>query len=217
MPAPTVVATKPLLRGVSHEVAAFAALAGWFVLTRVAVTPRGTIAAAVYGGSLTTLFGVSALYHRPMWSPRARAVMRRFDHSAIFLLIAGTYTPMCLLLGGRRGTFLLVVVWVGALLGIARAVLWPFAPRVIPTTLAVALGWVVVAVLPALHAAVGNGPLALLVGGGLVYSAGAVVYAAKRPNPAPGIFGYHEVFHVLVIIAAICHYALVASTVAAIP
>jgi hemolysin III len=191
-------------------------MAGWYLLADAASSPRGGVAVAVYGASLTLLFAVSALYHRPTWSPRGRAIMRRFDHSAIFLLIAGTYTPFCMLLGGRRGAFLLAAVWGGALLGVLRALLWPHAPRVIPAALAVALGWLVVAVLPPLHAAVGDVPMALLVAGGIAYSAGAVVYAVKRPDPAPRVFGYHEVFHALVVVAALCHYAVVTSAVRAI-
>ena len=208
--------SKPLLRGVSHEVAAFAAIVGWFLLARAASSPRAVVAVGVYGASLTVLFAVSALYHRPTWSPRGRAIMRRLDHSAIFLLIAGTYTPLCMLLGGRRGMLLLAAVWGGALLGVLRALLWPHAPRAVPAALAVALGWVVVAVLPALHAAVGNVPMALLVAGGGAYTVGAVVYAVKRPDPMPTVFGYHEVFHALVVVAAGCHYAVVASTARAI-
>lgn len=209
--------TKPLLRGVSHEVAAVAALGGCVFLAREASSVRGTIAAIVYGASLTALFATSAFYHRPTWSPRARAILRRFDHSAIFVLIAGTYTPFCLLLGGARGALLLAAVWVGALLGVARALLWPYAPRAIAAALAVALGWMVVAVFPALHAAVGDVATVLLVTGGVAYSAGAVVYAVKRPDPSPAVFGYHEVFHALVVVAAACHFAVVSIAVSAIP
>jgi len=208
--------TKPLLRGVSHEVAAVAAVVGCVFLVHEASSVRGAVAAVVYGASLTALFATSAFYHRPTWSPRARAIIRRFDHSAIFVLIAGTYTPFCILLGGTRGTILLAAVWVGALLGVVRALLWPYAPRDIAAALAVALGWIVVAVLPALHAAVGNAAVALLVAGGVAYSAGAVVYAVKRPDPLPAVFGYHEVFHALVVVAAVCHFAVVSSTVSAI-
>src|SRR5919198_3553240 len=121
--------TKPLLRGVSHEVAAVAALFAWLTLGAAAHGVRAAVAANVYGASLVTLFGVSALYHRPTWAPRARLVLRRLDHSAIFLLIAGTYTPICLLLGGRSGTALLEFVWASAALGLARAIFWPRAPR----------------------------------------------------------------------------------------
>src|SRR6266702_3727232 len=166
---------KPLLRGVSHEIAAFAAALGGFALVRAAPSARAAAGAAVYVATLTTLFAVSAVYHRPTWKPRARALLRRFDHSAIFLLIAGTYTPFCLLLGGRAGLLLLAAAWSGAALGVAQ-----------------------------------------LFAGGLAYTAGAIVYAMRRPDPAPRVFGYHEVFHALVIAAAVCHYAVVAGAVAAI-
>ena len=215
-PAAAPARTKPLLRGVSHELAAMAALPGCVLLARQASSLRGGLAAIVYGVSVTVLFATSALYHRPTWSPRARSIMRRFDHSAIFVLIAGTYTPLCLLLGGRRGTVLLCAVWAGAALGALRALLWPYAPRAVPAALAVALGWIVVAVIPALHAAVGDLALALLVAGGLAYTAGAVVYAFKRPDPVPAVFGYHEVFHALVVVAAVCHFAVVSSALPAI-
>jgi hemolysin III len=207
---------KPRMRGVLHVWATVAAAAGFVLLVRQAPTGKGTVAAAVYGASVTVLFATSAFYHRPMWSPQTRSILRRFDHAAIFILIAGTYTPFCMLLGGTRGTFLLAAVWGGAVIGVLRAVLWPYAPRLIPTTLAVALGWIAVAFLPALRVAIGDAPLALLVAGGLAYTAGAVIYAVKRPNPLPNVFGYHEVFHALVVVAAACHFAVVMIAVGAI-
>ncbi len=200
---------KPLLRGVSHQIAAFAALLACAALARAAPTPRGRVAALTYGLSLAALFAASALYHRPNWSAAPRRLLRRVDHSAIFLLIAGTYTPFCLLLGGRPGSVLLAVAWGGALLGIVRAVAWTAAPRAVATLLYVALGWAVVPVLPRLLAAVGPGGMALLAAGGLAYTAGAVVYATRWPDPAPAVFGYHEVFHALVVGAAACHFAVV--------
>ncbi|WP_235969536.1 PAQR family membrane homeostasis protein TrhA [Anaeromyxobacter diazotrophicus] len=206
---------KPLLRGVSHEIAAFAAAAGALALVRAAPTPRAALAAAVYGVTLTALFAVSALYHRPTWRPPARAFMRRLDHSAIFLLIAGTYTPFCLLLGGSRGLWLLVAVWAGAALGVVQAVFWLHAPKALLAALCVGLGWIIFPLLPELRAAVGLGGVLLLLAGGLAYTAGAAVYALRRPDPAPRVFGYHEVFHALVVIAAVCHYVVVAGAVVA--
>ncbi len=203
---------KPLLRGVSHEVATAFALVGWVLLVRQAPGTRAAIAAGVYGLALTAQFGVSALYHRPSWGARARLLMRRLDHAAIFLLIAGTYTPFCLLLPGG-GRALLAFVWAGALAGMIFSVVWPFAPKWLMAALSVALGWAVVPVLPALRAAIGAGGLALLLGGGLAYTAGAVVYATRRPDPFPRVFGYHEVFHALVIVAAVCHYVAIAGVV----
>ncbi|MGC3997365.1 MAG: hemolysin III family protein [Anaeromyxobacter sp.] len=208
-------ATKPLLRGVSHEVAAAVALAAWAVLAVHAPSARATLAAQVYGASLFSLFAVSALYHRPTWSPRARLLMRRLDHAAIFLLIAGTYTPICLLLGDSRGSTLLVVVWSGAALGIIQSVLWPTCPKPLSAIVYVLLGWVVLPVLPALQTRLGPGSIGLLAAGGVVYSLGAVVYALRRPDPFPRVFGYHEVFHALVIGAAVLHFLVAARAVLA--
>jgi hemolysin III len=161
------------------------------------------------------LFAVSALYHRPTWAPPARALLRRLDHSAIFLLIAGTYTPLCLLLGDRRGTVLLAVAWTGAVLGMLQSVLWVRAPKPLVAAIAVALGWVVLPIITRIRGAVGAGGVALLLAGGVVYSFGAVVYATRRPDPSPRVFGYHEVFHALVIVAAALHLAVVARAVLA--
>ena len=206
---------KPLLRGVSHEIAAAFALAGWVLLVRAAPGPRAALAAAVYGLTLTAQFSISALYHRPSWGAPARLVMRRLDHAAIFLLIAGTYTPVSLLLPGG-GRLLLGLVWTGALAGMVLSILWPLAPKWLMATLTVALGWAVVPTLPSLSAAVGPLGLWLLGIGGVAYTLGAVVYATRRPDPFPRIFGYHEVFHALVIAAACCHYAAVARVLGAI-
>ncbi len=206
---------KPLLRGVSHEIAAVAALFAWVGLGAAASGARAEAAAHVYGASLFVLLAVSALYPRPTWSPRARSVMRRLDHSAIFLLIAGTYTPFCLLLGGRAGTMLLAVIWGGAAVGLVRAIAWPRAPRWLSAAVYVLLGWAVLPVLPALRAAVGWGGLALLAGGGLLYTLGAVVYSARRPDPFPRVFGYHEVFHAMVVAAAACHLVVAAGAIRA--
>ncbi len=206
---------KPLLRGLSHEIAAGFALAAWLLLASRATPGKALAAAHVYGVSLFTLFAISAAYHRPTWSPRARLVMRRLDHSAIFLLIGGTYTPFCLLLPGAHGLPLLGVVWGGAIAGVLQSALWVRAPKPLVAALYVLLGWVVIPVLPALRAALGAGAVAVLAGGGAAYTLGAVVYAVRRPDPFPRIFGYHEVFHALVIAAAACHFAVAASAVRA--
>jgi hemolysin III len=207
--------TKPLLRGVSHEIAAGIALAGLVALVLLAPGPRARFAGAVYGASLVALFAVSALYHRPTWSPRARLWMRRLDHSAIFLLIAGTYTPLCLLLGDGRSRALLAVVWAGAGLGIVRALVWPRAPRAVATALYLLLGWAAVPLVPAIARTLGMGPLLLLAAGGLLYSVGGIIYATRRPDPFPRVFGYHEIFHALVIAAAGLQFAVVAVAVRA--
>ncbi|WP_242346410.1 PAQR family membrane homeostasis protein TrhA [Anaeromyxobacter terrae] len=202
------VAEKPLLRGVSHEIAAVIGLAAWLALAILAPSARARGAANVYGASLFALFAVSALYHRPTWPPRARRWMRRLDHSAIFLLIAGTYTPFCLVLGGARGDALLAIAWGGAALGILQSVLWVRAPKPLIAAVYVLLGWVILPVMPALLARLGPGAVALLGAGGIAYSLGAVVYAARRPDPFPRVFGYHEIFHALVVVAAGLHLAV---------
>jgi hemolysin III len=212
---PAVPAIKPLLRGVSHEIAAFAALAAWIGLAVAAHPGRGRVAADVYGASLFALFTISALYHRPTWPPRARLLWRRLDHSAIFLLIAGTYTPFCLLLGGTAGNALLAVVWGGAAAGVVQSVAWPTAPKPLSAAVYLLLGWVVVPVLPALRQELGLLSIGLLAAGGLAYSLGAVVYALRRPDPFPRVFGYHEVFHALVIVAAVLHFLVAARAVLA--
>jgi hemolysin III len=208
-------AGKPLLRGVSHELAAYASGAAWIGLVLAAPSPRARAAAGVYGASLVALFASSALYHRPTWSPGARLVWRRIDHSAIFLLIAGTYTPFCLLLGGRAGSALLWVVWLGGSVGMVQAIGWPKAPKPLVATVYVALGWVIVPVLPALRLQLGARALGLLAAGGVAYSLGAVVYALRRPDPFPRVFGYHEVFHALVILAAVLQFLVTARVVLA--
>lgn len=207
---------KPVLRGVLHEVAAFVAAVAGGILVLNASGPRARIGAIVYGISLVGLFAVSAIYHRPTWPDRVRRVLRRVDHSAIFLLIAGTYTPFAFLLENRAGWVMLGVVWAGAVVGIVLSIAWVGAPKVLIAAVCVLLGWAALPVLPALKAALGTGAVVLLALGGIVYSLGAVVYAAGRPNPFPRVFGYHEVFHALVIAAAACHFAVVARAVRAI-
>ena len=194
---------KPLLRGVLHEVAAFVALAAGGVLVLRATSVRARVAAAIYGASLVSLLAASAFYHRGKWSERARALLRRIDHSAIFVLIAGTYTPFALLLGSRAGWILLAVVWAGALLGVLMSIAWVKAPKPLVAVVCVALGWAAVPVLPALHGALGTWAVVLLVSGGVVYSLGAAVYALRRPDPFPAVFGYHEIFHALVVAGAV--------------
>jgi hemolysin III len=207
--------TKPLLRGVLHEVAAFVAAVAGAILFFRASGARARAGALVYGISLVTLLAVSATYHRRNWSDRVRAVWRRLDHSAIFLLIAGTYTPLSFLLGSRLGWIFLGIVWGGAVLGIVMSVAWVKAPKALVAIVCVLLGWAAVPLLPALKAALGTGAVVLLAAGGVVYSLGAAVYALRRPDPFPKVFGYHEIFHALVIAAAVCHFAVVARAVLA--
>lgn len=204
---------KPLLRGVSHHVAFYVALVATALLVASAPSTRAALACVVYGASLSTLFGVSALYHRPDWSPARRQLMRRLDHSAIFLLIAGTYTPLFWLLDPSPSHRPLWMVWIGAALGVAKSLVWPHAPKALTALLCVVLGWVVVGDVVRLAPAMGAVTVGLLVAGGVVYTVGALVYARKRPDPVPTVFGYHEVFHALVIVASICTFVHVVRVV----
>ena len=202
---------KPRLRGVIHQWAFFCALAGSGVLLALASTGRALVASAIYGVTLTGLLGTSALYHRVNWgSPASRRWMRRLDHSMIFLLIAGTYTPFALLVFSEPlATIILAVVWGGALAGVVMTLIWIDAPKWLIATVYVALGWVAVAGFPQMLDRAGVGAVVLIVLGGLLYTAGAATYAFRRPDPWPQTFGYHEVFHVLVVAAAACHYAAI--------
>ena len=180
-------------------------------LTAAADGATARVSALVFAASVAAMLGISALYHRVVWSPRPRRWLRRLDHAAIFLLIAGTYTPFGLLaLEGAWRVSVLAIVWSGALAGIVLKVAWIDAPRWVAAVAAVVLGWVGVVALPKLYDAVGLTTLALLGIGGALYTLGAFVYALRRPDPIPDVFGYHEIFHVLVVAAAACQYAAVA-------
>ena len=203
--------TRPRLRGVSHQYAFFAALAFGALLVAGASGASERAAAAVFAGALAAMFGVSALYHRVTWRPRTRRWMRRLDHAAIFLLIAGTYTPFGLLaLSGAWRWTVLPIVWGGALAAIVLKLAWVDGPKWLTAALGIALGWAGVVALPQLVEHAGWAGIALLGAGGLLYTGGAVVYAMRRPDPVPAVFGYHELFHALVIAAAACQYAAVA-------
>ncbi|HZA90197.1 MAG TPA: hemolysin III family protein [Solirubrobacterales bacterium] len=203
---------KPRLRGVSHQWAFFASLVAGAALIVAAPTPRATIAAAIYAVSLSALLGVSALYHRVNWvRPAVRRWMRRLDHSMIFLLIAGTATPFCLLvLSGTLAEALLIAVWAGAAAGIVVELVWVEAPKWVSVIVYLAVGWIGAIGYPAIILTAGIGAGILIALGGALYTAGAVVYARQRPDPRPATFGYHEIFHVLVIAAAIAHFAAIA-------
>jgi hemolysin III len=206
--------TRPRLRGVLHHYAFYGSLVSGALLVAFAPSRRTVIAALVYGVSLSALLGVSALYHRVTWSAAARRWMGRLDHSMINVLIAGTYTPFGVVaLSGTIAALLLAIVWGGALANIFLHVLWTDVPKRLSALTYVVLGWVGLAALPDLFAHAGWAPTALLAAGGLLYSLGAVVYAMRRPDPAPAVFGYHEVFHALVVFAATVHYAAVALTI----
>jgi hemolysin III len=207
-----IAAVKPKLRGVSHEWAFFVSLLLGAALIVAADTPRATLAVAIYAASLSALLGTSALYHRVDWKrPEVRRWMRRLDHSMIFFLIAGTYTPFALLvLSGPLADAILAVVWIGALIGAIVEIVWIEHPKWVAALVYMSLGWVAVVAFPGMWQEMGVGGTLLVAAGGLLYTVGAVVYATQRPNPNPRVFGYHEVFHALVIAAAAAHFAAVA-------
>jgi hemolysin III len=215
---PSVVApvAKPSLRGMLHLVAFPVSLVtGLILVVAVADTTAERIGCVIYALASAVLFGVSALYHRGTWSDSTHAMLRRLDHSNIFVMIAGTYTPICLaLLDGTTRRVVLTVVWVGALAGVVFRVVWLSAPAWLYTPFYVALGWVAVAVLPELAREGGAAVVALIVVGGVAYSLGGLVYALRRPDPAPATFGFHEVFHSLTLVGFAAHYAAVALAVA---
>lgn len=208
---PPLVAPKPRLRGVLHFWAFFASLVSGGVLLGLAPSGRAMRAAAIYGASVSALLGVSALYHRVHWSVGARRWMGRLDHAMIAFLIAGTFTPFGMhVLSEPTGHTLLLTVWIGALVAAALHLLWIDAPKWLSAAVYVVLGWTGVAAMPEMVVRVGWTPTLLLAAGGVVYSAGAGVYALRRPDPLPAVFGYHEVFHAMVVVAAGTHYAAIA-------
>jgi hemolysin III len=204
--------SKPRLRGVSHEWAFFISLAAGAALVLSAPTARAELVAAVYTGSLSALLGVSALYHRVNWRrPEIRRWMRRLDHSMIFLLIAGTTTPFAVLvLGGALGQALLIAVWAGAAAGIVVEMIWVEAPKSVTVIVYLTVGWIGAVGFPAIVIKAGLGAGVLIAVGGVLYTTGAIIYARQRPDPNPAVFGYHEIFHALVIAAAAAHFAAVA-------
>jgi hemolysin III len=202
---------RPLLRGVSHLIAFLAVIPLGIILGMAAKSGVQRAAAIAFAASVTTMFGASALYHRVMWRPRIRPWIRRLDHAMIFTLIAGTYTPFGLIvLRGEWRVSILAVVWTGSGIAILVKLFWIRAPKWVAVAIAVALGWVGAICFPQILDRVGVGGTTLLLAGGVAYTLGAVVYALRRPNPLPAVFGYHEVFHALVIAAVACQYVAVA-------
>ena len=210
VPAPA----KPRLRGVSHQWGFVVSLAAGAALVSYAHGARAVAAAAIYAAATSALLGTSTLYHRVDWRPAARRWMRRLDRSMIYVLIAASYTPFALLaLHGALATAVMLVVWSGAFGGVVLQLAWADHPKWVAVVVSIALGWVAVATLTQLPHAIGWDAIAALVLSGILYTTGAVVYARERPNPRPGVFGYHEVFHALVLAAAAIHYAVVAFVV----
>ncbi len=198
---------KPRLRGWLHAVTCPFAIAAGIVLYCLAPSERTRIGAAVFGLSTAVLFGISATYHRGRWSPRIEGLLKRWDHSNIFLVIAGTYTPFALTLLPRgEATHLLLIVWGGALLGVLFRVFWVGAPRWLYTPVYVALGWVAVFYFGPLMHTGGTAVITLIAVGGGLYTLGALVYGTRRPNPFPRWFGFHEVFHACTVLAFAAHY-----------
>lgn len=205
---------KPKLRGWLHAAMFPIALAAGIVLVALADTTKARVASAIFAASAALLFGTSALFHRGNWSPKIHGLLRRLDHSNIFLIIAGTYTPFAVLvLPESKGRVLLWIVWIGALAGIAFRVLWVGAPRWLYTPVYVALGWVAVFYMPDFLREGGVAVFVLILVGGIFYSVGALIYGLKRPNPSPRWFGFHEVFHALTVAAFVVHYVAVSLTV----
>jgi hemolysin III len=217
-PEPTVtaqtVSARPRLRGVLHQWALLLALPTGALLVLAAEGSRARAAAAVFASSVIAMFGVSALYHRVTWSPGRRLLLRRLDHASIFVLIAGTYTPFGLLvLTGSWRIAVLAIVWTGAAAAVCLKLAWPEAPKWIAAAVGIGLGWVGVVAFPELWENAGAAATLLVLGGGVGYTLGAIVYVRAKPDPLPGVFGYHEVFHALVIAAVALQYAAVALVV----
>jgi hemolysin III len=204
---------KPRLRGRLHQYAFFVALVCGVVLCSIAASRPGFapfLSCLVYSLTTCGLFGISALYHRRTWSERGYQIMRRLDHSMIFIFIAGTYTPFCiLLLSSEKAALFLSLIWAGAVGGVALKTIWPHLPRWLGAPLYLALGWGAVAILPEVLHRGGVADLVLIAAGGVIYSVGAVFYALRRPNPWPTVFGHHEFFHACTLLAAICHHVAI--------
>lgn len=200
---------KPTWRGWIHTGVLPIAIAGGIVLVVLADGLTAKIAASVFFASSILLFGTSAIYHRFNWKPKAKKALKRFDHANIFLLIAGSYTPITLLaLPQEKGLLLIVAIWATALLGIGFRVFWLGAPRWLYVIIYIVMGWAAVVFLPD-FVAVNLAMMVLILAGGLMYTIGALFYALKKPNPVPGHFGFHEIFHSFTVLAFLCHWTAV--------
>jgi hemolysin III len=206
-------AERPALRGVLHLIAAGLAVAGTVLLLLLADSPTGYVGGAVFATSLMLLYGTSATYHRVLWRPSWRHSVKRVDHAMIFVLIAGTYTPFCLDVHVALGISLLAVVWSLAGAGVVLKLVWPDGPRWLSVALYVGLGWIAVFGASAVLARYSAPPITLLLLGGALYTLGGIIYALRRPDPWPRVFGYHEVFHAFVVAGSAVHYAAIAAYV----
>lgn len=205
---------KPLLRGWLHLVCFFLALPAAAVVVGLADSPRGQMAAVVYGSGLVALFGVSGSYHRGRWDDAKRRLMQRLDHGTIFVMIAGSYTPLCVLaLRGWLAWTLLAVVWAGAAAGFVLAFLSGRGVRIARGALYIVLGWLSVLAAPQLVERLTVVQMALIAAGGLMFTVGAIFLATRWPDPFPRVFGYHEVWHVLVVAAVVCHFVAIATVI----
>ncbi|MGI8662605.1 MAG: PAQR family membrane homeostasis protein TrhA [Acidimicrobiales bacterium] len=205
-------APRPILRGWLHLCCFFLAVPAGVLLIVSADSGRAQLGAAVYALGLAALFGVSGTYHRRRWSPAWRARLKRLDHGTIFVMIAGTYTPLCLVaVGGAIGTVMLISVWAGAAIGVLLAAIGIAERRYIGGACYLVLGWVAVVASPALVQNLSVSQIALIVAGGLIYTVGVIVLGLHRPNPFPRVFGYHEIWHVMVVAAAVCHFLAIRS------
>ncbi len=204
---------RPALRGTLHLIAALLAVAGTAWLLRLADSPSGYVGAALFGTSLMLLYGTSASYHQVPWRSSWRRVVKRLDHAMIFVLIAGTYTPFCLDVRLTWGISLLAVVWTLAGAGILLKLIWPDGPRWLSVGLYVGLGWIGIVAVTEVLSRYSATPIAMVVLGGALYTIGGVVYAFRRPDPSPRLFGYHEVFHAFVVAGSAVHYAAIAKYV----
>jgi hemolysin III len=201
------IAARPALRGVFHLAAFVLSVPAGVALVHTAQDGTGRVAASAFSAGLFCLYGVSAAYHRVTWTPDARMIMRRADHSTIFVLIAASYTAVGLLvLDPSWQKILLSIAWAGALCGVALKITAPVRTRVLTGTMYIVLGWVGVVAMPQVIARAGLGPTVLIAAGGVLYTGGAIVFAVRRPNPSPRVFGYHEIWHSAVVAASVLHY-----------
>jgi hemolysin III len=201
---------KPHLRGYFHQEFFFISLGACILLIAKSTSQISLIASLIYSLGVLFLFGVSAVYHRPHWNPKPRALLKRLDHSAIFILIASTVTPICMFaLSEKSGNQFLIVIWTSALIGICQSIFWVTAPKILTSLFYVAIGWLTLPYVSELRQSLGSTKVNLIVIGGAVYTAGALFYALKRPKLFPTIFGYHELFHVFTIVGASLHFIVI--------